>query len=63
MVKVFVFGETSGFQFPRETSLALVTKKKRNRLRWVSELIDGRTNTWNTNLVRQIMAGPDVEEI
>lgn len=48
---------------PHKTGLRMAEFIRRSRLRWVNQLIHPDTNTWNTNLVRNIFHPFDVDEI
>lgn len=49
---------------PHPRSLPVLGKRlPRTRIRWVAELIDRRTNTWDGGLLKELFWAPDVEEI
>lgn len=47
---------------PRESSFGLSRQSGRCRLRWVYQLINQETNTWNTNLIHHVCSQYDANE-
>jgi hypothetical protein len=44
-------------------NLRIIGKAKKSRLKWVSDLIDPATKTWNEDLVRSILYETDAEHV
>jgi hypothetical protein len=48
---------------PRQDTLKITGRRTRSRRKWVSELIDPITRSWNTTLVREIFFPHDAETV
>jgi hypothetical protein len=48
---------------PRVSGLGIMTLKKNSRYRWVNQLIDSGTRSWNEHLLRELFLKHDVQAI
>jgi hypothetical protein len=48
---------------PRDSGLGITTLKKNSRRRWVNQLIDSGTRSWNEHLIRELFQEHDVQAI